>query len=205
MDNKHRFATKDPASGEKKQGIVICGLNWGGKDVTPSYEHCDIFTDNRPGDHFVQRLMLWFEWWNIPLMDGKTPTEVNRKISQTNLFDDWGMKFDWNSKTDSEIRREFKNLIERCKDKQAIVVMLCSIEAGRRFASFLSSEWVNCTECKGGVASESKREYRFQLRYMNLDSMLFVNMPHPRYPLHREVVEPYGEQVRKWLAPWINA
>jgi len=197
MINEPMLSTKEAAA--RYGGLLICGTNYAlAKGDTPQPEkpfkpHAEYFTheSNRSKDSFVSRLIVWFDWWGIPLeLEDGTPTELNHAISQTNLFYDSSASFELRPPDDMKLAYERlqKNLMRPDINASGLLVTSAQLldETQRRLS--LSET----REAKGGS---------FWVLFGRSGTLRVAVCPHPSSGHQkRQDVEAVGADMRKWIA-----
>ena len=96
MIEKAQFSTCPETS---RRGLLICGMNWGGKPRTTdegeavSQPWSPLFSHPENASRgFQSSLLTWFDLWGYPLSH-QTPTLLDRAIAQSNVFFDQSARF----------------------------------------------------------------------------------------------------------------
>jgi hypothetical protein len=192
MIEKPRLSTIETP--ERYGGLLICGLNYGllqggvpqpETDLKPWAEY---FThpSNSTKDKFVTRLVVWCNWWGISLESNGTPTELNRAISQTNLFYDSSKSFA--SRSAEEIELAFKRLdaiITRLNISGLFLASTTMAEAARNLLRI--GEW------KTNITGQ------FSLRRALAGSLRVAVCPHPRCAQSKADVKALAKEMCQWI------
>ena len=174
-------------------GLLICGTNYGlAKGATPEPEQpyepsVEYFTHESNRDRFAGRLIVWFEWWGIPLKfsDG-TPTELNHAISQTNLFYDSSQSFELRQPHEMEFAYQ---RLQKTMARLSISGLLVA-----------SGRLVNETRCKLSLPEwRMIRAGRYWVGFASLGTLHVAVCPHPTSPQSRRDVECVGYEMQNWV------
>jgi hypothetical protein len=171
-------------------GLLICGLNYGGKTPEPERSFsppAEYFTHKDNKDKFSGRLALWFEWWGMPLEPGGRRTELNNAISQTNLFYDQTKLF--KLRRPEEIDLAYARLKKNLATHNISGLLVTSGELAEKTRRSLSlPEWKMFPS--GG----------YWMGFSSSGGLRVAVCPHPRRPQSQKDVEPLGDTMRQWVA-----
>ncbi len=177
-------------------GLMLCGTNFGlARGDAPKPEaafepDADYFTQesHRTGDKFVGGLIRWFRWWNIPLEhDDSCPTELNKAMSQTNLFYDSSASFELRPPDDMNLAySRLKTSISRLNISGLLVASAKLVDETRN--QFSLPKWKMIPSGK------------FWMGFASTANLHVVVCPHPTSPQSLADVEPLASEMRAWIS-----
>lgn len=182
---------------ERYGGLLICGLNYGGKNPEPEINRepwADNFTDvsNRKGDPFVSKMATWFERWGIPLVETNgVPIKLNRAISRSNLFYDVSKSFRTRlggTPSEDELRFAFNRLTSLIVSLNISGLLLAGVSMENQAIRYLSlPDWKRIPFGKSFF-------YRSSTEKLHV-----IVCPHPSFHVTIPEVESLRDEMRGWV------
>lgn len=189
-----------------KGGLIVCGMNWGGKTNTVN---CGIETENSPwapyfshpenySRGFQAPLVRWFSLWGYSL-SYKTPTHLDRAIAQTNVFFDQSPRFLDRPEKEKWIHG-ITRLAEVVEQMDFSGILLVSTKVVDRLI-WLSNrnEVPTWNRVVGRLQWDIPKYHRLKLRFGRNGVRHVAGLSHPSYGIDQRDVQKSAEEMRPWI------
>lgn len=214
MGIEERFATK--AYPEQKNGILLCGINWGGRDddamAAQVRRRASFFSDGAAGTYrYKERILRWFELWDQPLaIHASEAGPRERSIAQANWLAERSERSEHRSQAAYLLDHfgEFLAVIEVQRPRLTFFFGAClglALEKALRDEAkkeALEKTLGPLVELPGSIVRETPNGKRAKLHRVRFARSLFLCFPHPTgaFGLTNEEVACFGPEVRAALA-----
>ena len=175
-------------------GLLICGTNYGlAKGATPEPEQpyetsVEYFTHESNRDRLAGRLIVWFEWWGIPLKfsDG-TPTDRIMRFHKRTCLVSSSQSFELRQPHEMEFA--YQQLRENHGETQHFRPIGGFREAGER----------NSLQTAPTRMEDNYTLGRYSVGFASLGTLHVAVCPHPTSPQSRRDVECVGYEMQSWV------
>jgi hypothetical protein len=194
-----------------KGGLLICGMNWGGKPEVPDR---GVETESRPwapwfshpqnrSRGFQATLLKWFELWGYPLSH-ENPTHLDIAIAQSNIFFDKSPRFLAMPKRERWIRGVTR-LAEAVETMDFSGVLLVSTTVVNWVISLSEANEVpKWNQVVGNGEWDSPRYSRLNLRFRQGQRHV-AGVSHPSRGVAHADVRAAATAMQPWIARVLSA
>ncbi len=180
---------------ESKGGIMICGINWGGKADGPDDGNSGkyAFSDK---DHnsfrYSEALIDWLEAWGVPLGRSSNPGPLERCFIQTNWCDS-------QSRSAAKItEEEYRNtpLFAMIQHYKPRAIILTAVSLFQRFQRRATEEGLKEMEKPAPCKPIPVKGKNYRAHLAEYADMSVVAVPHPSR--FRSII---GKSIGEWKTP----
>ncbi len=188
-------------------GLLICGMNWGGKPEdskrgveiesgpwAPYFSHPKNYSRG-----FQAPLATWFDRWGYTLSH-ESPTLLDRAIAQTNVFLDQSPRFLDKSEPGPWILgvTRLAAVVEEMDFSGVLFVSTEVVEWVIRFSS--SNDVPKWNQVAGNLRWDAPSYHRLNLRLGRNGTRHIAGVSHPRCGVARADVQASAKEMRPWIS-----